>query len=169
MLLVLCLAVVSISDVYGWSRKKKSEPVISYASYGDTVKINYTGKLTDGTVFDSTLDKQPFEFKLGDGTVLPSVEEVIIGMTEGESKTTTISSDKAYGPHRDELVKVVERTQFPADFTPQVGLYLKVKQTNDKVAVVKIVDIKEDKVTLDANHPLSGKDLIFDIQLVDIV
>ena len=171
MVLMLCLSVLSVSSVYGWGRKKKEDvqPKFEYAAYGDTIKIHYTGKFEDGTVFDSSRSKDPFEFKLGEGSVLPAIEEAIIGMTEGENKSAVLAPEKAYGPFRKELIKKITREKFPENVELKVGLYLKIKQENGKPALVRVIGLDEATVTLDANHPLAGKTLVFDIELIDII
>lgn len=138
------------------------------AKHGDTVKVHYTGKLDDGTVFDSSTSREPLEFTIGDGQIIPDFEQAVVGMNPGESKTIRIESESAYGPHNDEMIMVVERNQFPEDFKPEVGQQFKVRNADGQVSVVSVIDFTEKTVTLDANHPLAGKDLTFDIQLVDV-
>jgi peptidylprolyl isomerase len=138
------------------------------AQIGDTVKINFTGKLEDGSVFGSTTNQEPLEFKLGEGQILPGVEKGIEGMNVGESKTIKVPPEQAYGQHRKELVEEVGRDQFPKDIEPQVGQRFNVPQSNGQTAVVRVVNVSESKVTLDANHPLAGKDLTFELELLDI-
>ncbi len=142
---------------------------MAQAKTGDTVKVHYTGKLDDGTVFDSSVEREPLQFTIGEGQIIPGFEEAVIGMNPGESKTAKISMDKAYGPHRKEMVAVVPREQIPADLKPEVGQQLQVRQPDGRAMIVVITDVSEASVTLDANHPLAGKDLTFDIQLVEIV
>ncbi len=139
------------------------------AKTGDTVKVHYTGKLDDGTVFDTSANRAPLEFTLGQGNVIPGFENAVVGMEPGESKTTEIPSDQAYGPHHDEMLIQVTRDQFPEDVEPEVGQQLQVQQANGHQFIVSITEIKGDAITLDGNHPLAGKDLTFDIQLVEIV
>ena len=132
---------------------------MSQAKNGDTVKVHYTGKLDDGTVFDTSVGRDPLIFMLGTGQLIPGFEEAIIGMSSGDNKTILIPSDKAYGPHRKEMVVAVAKNQFPED----IKLNL-----DGKVIIVTILEISDSAVTLDANHPLAGKDLTFDVQLVEI-
>ncbi|MBN1898028.1 MAG: peptidylprolyl isomerase [Spirochaetes bacterium] len=141
---------------------------MSKAKKGDKVKVHYTGKFNDGTVFDSSKDKEPLQFIIGDGTIIPGFEKAVSGMEINESKTITIVKDEAYGPHRDDMVATVERERLPKDINIKVGQQLQIPQENGRAIIVRITDIKKDKVTLDANHPLAGKDLVFDIQLVEI-
>jgi len=139
------------------------------AKNGDTVKIHYTGKLDDGNVFDSSMDRDPLEFKIGGNQVIDGFEEAVVGMSPNENKTTTIPSDKAYGEYRDDMVLEVEKSQFPDDIDPKVGQQLELRQENGQRVVVTVTGISDSGVTLDANHPLAGKDLTFEIQLVEIV
>lgn len=138
------------------------------AKQGDTVTVHYTGKLENGTVFDSSKNKDPIQFKIGDASIIAGFEQAIIGMKKGEAKTVKISPDNAYGPHLPELVSDVEKNQFPPHITPELGQQLEIRQPDGPSIVVTITDVKDSMVTLDANHPLAGKDLIFDIELVDI-
>jgi len=139
------------------------------AKNGDTVKVHYTGKLDDDTVFDTSADREPLEFTIGDGRLIPDFEQAVIGMSPGESKTIQVPSTNAYGPHHEEMVMVVDRKDFPADLEPKVDQRLEVRQQDGNVFAVTVTDISGTKVTLDGNHPLAGKDLTFDIQLAEIV
>lgn len=141
---------------------------MSKAKEGDTVFVHYTGKLDDDTVFDSSRDREPLSFAIGEGKVIPGFEEQVVGMEPGETKTITIDAAEAYGPYREDQVIVVERERLPDEIEPQVGQQLQVQQTDGSTAVVAITDVSDDKVTLDANHPLAGKDLIFDLELVKV-
>lgn len=141
---------------------------MTQAKYGDTVKVHYTGKLEDGTVFDSSIDHEPLQFTLGGGQVIPGFEQAVVGMNLNESKTVKIPVDKAYGPHREELVAVIDRSQLPADLNPEVGQPLEGRQADGQIIMAEVIEVSESSVTLDANHPLAGKDLTFDIQLVEI-
>ena len=142
---------------------------MAQAKKGDTVKVHYTGKLADGTVFDTSANREPLQFTVGEGQLIPDFEEAVVGMNPGDSKTVEIASDNAYGPHREEMVMVVERSEFPDGLEPQVDQMLQVQQQNGQPFAVKVTEINGDKVTLDANHPLAGEDLTFDIQLAEIV
>ncbi|QDZ39229.1 peptidylprolyl isomerase [Euhalothece natronophila Z-M001] len=138
------------------------------AKSGDTVKVHYTGKLADGTVFDSSEGRDPLEFAIGEGQIIPGFEQAVIGMAPGESKTAEISSDEAYGPHRSEMVLEVEREQIPEDIEVQPGQQLQVQHPSGQQIPVVVTEVAESKVTLDANHPLAGQDLTFDIELVNV-
>jgi peptidylprolyl isomerase len=142
---------------------------MAQAKNGDTVKVHYTGKLEDGTVFDTSIERDPLQFTIGEGRVIPGFEQTVVGMNPGESKTTKIPADKAYGPHRKEMVLVVDRNQFPVDLKPKVGQQLQSRQADGGAMRVTVTDVSESSVTLDANHPLAGKDLTFDVRLVEIV
>ena len=142
---------------------------MAHAKNGDTVKIHYTGKLDDETVFDSSVDREPLEFTLGDGKIISGFEEAVIGMSPGESKTVKVPPDKAYGPHRRDLVADVDRSQVPDTVKLEVGKGVHLRQPHGGVIQAQITHMSETKVTLDANHPLAGKELTFDIKLVEIV
>lgn len=140
---------------------------MAQAKPGDTVRVHYTGRLDDGTVFDSSRDRDPLEFKLGEGQVIPGFENAVSGMAAGDEQTVKIPPDNAYGEKREDLVFAVPRDQFPPDIEPEVGQQLQVQQ-GDQVAVVRVADISDEGVMLDANHPLAGKELIFDVELVEV-
>ena len=142
---------------------------MAQAKNGDTVKVHYTGKLEDGTVFDSSTNRDPLQFTIGEGRVIPGFEQAVVGMNPGESKTTKVPADKAYGPHRKEMVLVVDRNQLPVDLKPKIGQQLQSRQADGGTMRVTVTDVSESSVTLDANHPSAGKDLTFDVQLVEIV
>jgi FKBP-type peptidyl-prolyl cis-trans isomerase 2 len=149
--------------------EKRKDKSMAQAKKGDTVRIHYTGKLEDGTVFDTSDGREPLELTLGEGQVIPGFEEAVLGMNASDSKTTTIPSAEAYGPHRNEMVVEVDRGQFPPDITPEVGQQLQMQRPDGQKMVVAVTEVSESSVTLDANHPLAGKDLTFDIELVEIV
>jgi peptidylprolyl isomerase len=138
------------------------------AKQGDKVKIHYTGKLEDGDIFASSKNKEPIEFTLGQGQVIPGIEEAVEGMETGESKTVNIPPDKAYGPHRDELTQEIPKKEMPGDIKPQVGQRLNVKWSDGKETPVSVTDVSETSVIIDANHPLAGKDIVFELELVGI-
>ena len=138
------------------------------AKPGDTVKVHYTGKLEDGMVFDSSAEREPMEFIIGEGQIIPGFEEAVIGLEPGNSTTTTVPPEKGYGPRRDELVVSVERAQLPEDMDPQVGQRLQSEQEDGQTIAFTVTETAEESITLDANHPLAGKDLVFEIELVEI-
>lgn len=141
---------------------------MAQAKLGDTVRVHYTGKLEDGTVFDSSKGGTPLEFTLGSGQIIPGFEQAVLGMSPGDSKTETIPVDQAYGEHREDMVVVVDRAQMPNDLEPEIGQQLQIQQPSGQAIPVVITDISDAEITLDANHPLAGEDLTFDIELVDI-
>ena len=141
---------------------------MSQAKQGDTVKVHYTGKLDDGTVFDSSIDREPLEFTIGSGSIIPGFEQAVIGMIPGESKTAVIPTDNAYGPYQEAMVLTIDRQQMPLEIEPEVGQQLQLQHPTGDVIPVIITEISQGTVTLDANHPLAGEDLTFDIQLMEI-
>jgi len=152
----------------GATAKRKAE-CMAKAKRGDTVKVHYTGRLEDGTVFDSSIDRKPYEFTIGESGIIPGFEQAVLGMTPGETKTTKIPAAKAYGPRRKNMIVVVDRTQIPAHLKVEIGQRLQINQADGQRVPVKVVKVTQSKVTLDANHPLAGEDLTFDIELVEIV
>ncbi len=134
----------------------------------DTVKVHYTGKLEDGTIFDSSIDREPLEFKIGNGNMIPGFEKAVLGMELGDSKTANIPYQEAYGEKRKEMVVEVPKAQVPDDITPEVGLQLSIEQQDGGPIPVVISEVSDEVIILDANHPLAGKNLIFDIELVEI-
>lgn len=136
---------------------------------GDTVKVHYTGSLSDGTVFDSSENKEPLEFTLGSGQLIPGFEKAVNGLTAGESVEVTIPTDEAYGEAREDLVLSVAKSDLPEDIEPQVGMQLQVNQPQGDPVPVRITAVEEEEIQLDANHPLAGENLTFKIDLVEIV
>ena len=141
---------------------------MSQAQEGSTVKVHYTGKFEDGTVFDSSTDRDPLKVELGAGNVIPGFEKGLIGMTAGDKKTLKIPSGEAYGDRTDELVVIVDKSNFPEDADPQVGQRLAMTLKDGNVAHVVVTAVEDEKVTLDANHPLAGRDLVFEVELVEV-
>jgi peptidylprolyl isomerase len=134
---------------------------------GNTVKVHYTGRLEDNSVFDSSNDKEPIEFEVGSQQVIEGFESAVMGLTKGDKTTVTIPSDKAYGELRNELIQEVPRNQVPQDV--QVGSQLQGVSPQGQPFTVTVTEVTESSVTIDANHPLAGKSLIFDIEVVDFV
>jgi peptidylprolyl isomerase len=141
---------------------------MAQVKHGDTVKVHYTGKLEDGMVFDSSESREPLEFTIGEGKIIPGFEQAVVGMSPGESKTEKIPADQAFGPYREELIHEVDRKQIPADVELKVGKRLQFRHANGRATQALVTDVSESKVTLDANHPLASNDLVFDIQLLKI-
>jgi peptidylprolyl isomerase len=142
---------------------------MAQAKRGDVVKVHYTAKLEDGTAFDTSIDRHPLRFTLGDGQVIPGFDQAVVGMQPGETKTAHIPMDKAYGPYREDMVVTLARSQFPKTLELEVGQTLEITFSDTRRATVTVADISEEKVTLDANHPLAGKDLVLEIELIEIV
>lgn len=140
---------------------------MSEVKKGSTVRVHYTGTLNDGTVFDTSRNDEPFEFRIGEGIVIPGFEKALIGMKKGETKKVTIPPEEAYGQYDLELRVVVQRGKLPPDIEYQEGIVLQIDTTEGYTAHATVVEIKEDAITLDGNHPLAGETLNFDIELVD--
>jgi peptidylprolyl isomerase len=141
---------------------------MTQAKSGDTVKIHYTGRLQDGTVFDSSNDREPLQFNIGSGQVIPGFEEAVTGMKIGEKKTALIPFDKAYGKRDPSMVMVVDRKHVPAEIDPEVGQRLQVGSPTGELIAVTVIEVNVENITLDANPPLAGEDLTFDLELVEI-
>jgi peptidylprolyl isomerase len=138
------------------------------AQHGDTVKIHYTGTLDDGTVFDSSEGRAPLEFTIGSGQVIPGFEEGVLGMKVAESKSVNIPPEKAYGVRNEELVMSVPTSEVPTDLNPAVGQKLQMGAPDGQLVVVEVIEVTDEFIHLDANPPLAGKALNFDIELVEI-
>jgi peptidylprolyl isomerase len=139
------------------------------AKMNDKVKVHYSGALSDGTVFDSSLEREPFEFTIGQGMVIPGFEKGIIGMSEGDSRMVSITSDDAYGPYRDDLVGVIDKSRKPENIDLEIGMVLQMRSPEGSITNVTIKDIGDEGITLDLNHPLAGKDLVFEIKLMEVL
>jgi peptidylprolyl isomerase len=142
---------------------------MTQASSGDTVRIHYSGKLKDGTLFDTSQGRDPVELKGGDNKFIPVIESSVIGMSVGEQTTVEIASDDAFGPHRPEAVQTLDRGQIPDEVELAVGAQVQATTPEGQQMVLKVVELDETSVTLDGNHPLAGEDLVFEIELVEIV
>ena len=138
------------------------------AGRGDTVRIHYTGTLDDGSVFDSSRGRRPLEFTVGSGQVIPGFDAAVTGMAPGEEKTVTIPAAQAYGDRREDHEMTVERAQLPDDIDPVVGDQLQMSDGQNQF-LVRVSATTKETVTLDANHPLAGKDLTFALELMEIV
>jgi peptidylprolyl isomerase len=145
-----------------------TEIMMPQAKSGDTVAIHYTGTLEDGSEFDSSADRDPLQFTLGSGQVIPGFEKAVEGMAVGDSKSVTIPVEDAYGPRHDEMVQDVPRTALPDDIDPEEGMMLQAKDQGGQVMNLTVTAISDDAITVDGNHPLAGKALNFDIELVNI-
>ncbi len=141
---------------------------MTQAKKGDSVQVNYVGKLEDGTIFDSSEGHEPLPVTLGKGEVIAGFEEAIIGMKQGESKSVSIPVEKAYGPVNEELIIKAPKDQVPPDINPEIGQQLQMGGPNGEMLIVKITEVTEEHIILDANPPLAGKNLVFEIDLVSI-
>ncbi|HRE50803.1 MAG TPA: peptidylprolyl isomerase [Flavitalea sp.] len=135
---------------------------------GDTVKVHYSGRLSDGTTFDSSSGREPLEFKVGSGQVIKGFDDGVTGMSVGEKRTLQIPVNDAYGPKDENMIVEFPKANFPEDLNPEVGMQLNMTNSAGQMIPVVITEVAEETVLLDANHPLAGQDLIFDIELVDI-
>jgi len=136
---------------------------------GDRVQVHYTGKLEDGTVFDTSKSRHPLQFTIGQGQVIAGFEQAVTGMHVGDYKTAVIPVEQAYGARREDLVVTVDRKQFAPDLELKIGQRLEVTQEDNQVILVTIAALTDSTITLDANHPLAGKPLTFELELVGIV
>jgi peptidylprolyl isomerase len=141
---------------------------MSQAKQGDSVKVHYTGKLDDGTVFDSSVGREPLDFTVGAGQLIAGFDEAVVGMALGEKKTVRIAAEQAYGPHNPEMTLQVPRSDLPADIQPELGMQLEASQEGGHSMVVTVVEVTDESVTFDANHPLAGKALTFEIEVVEL-
>jgi peptidylprolyl isomerase len=141
---------------------------MTQAKAGDTVAIHYTGTLADGSQFDSSEGRDPLRFTLGSGQIIAGLDAAITGMSQGEKKSVTIAAAEAYGDHRPEAVQAVPRAQIPAEIPLEVGGGLQVQTPDGQTIPVTVASVTDEEVTLDANHPLAGKDLTFAVELVEI-
>ena len=142
---------------------------MTQAKSGDTVRIHYTGTLEDGTQFDSSDGRDPLEFALGGGQVIPGFDTAVDGMAVGENKSVTIQPEEAYGERHDQLEQQVPRTSLPEDMEPAVGMQLQSKSPDGQVMNLVVTEVEDDSISVDANHPLAGQALTFAIELVEIV
>ena len=141
---------------------------MSQAKAGDTVKIHYTGTLDDGSQFDSSAGRDPLEFTLGEGQVIPGFDKAVEGMAVGDSKKVSIPAEEAYGPRHDQMIQEVPLTALPDDLEPQVGMGLQARRPDGAMLDLTITAVGEESVTVDGNHPLAGQALNFQLELVEI-
>lgn len=141
---------------------------MTQAKNGNEVSVQYKGTLDDGSVFDQSRPDQPLKFTVGGGQVIPGFDKAVEGMNVGESKTITLAANDAYGAHRDDLVLKVDRNRVPKEFDIEVGQRYQMEKESGEKFKVTVIDVTDDSVTLDANHPLAGHDLTFEIKLVDV-
>ncbi len=138
------------------------------AKNGDNVQVHYTGKLKDGSVFDSSREREPLAFQLGEGQIIPGFESAVVGMSEGDSTTIEIAPKDAYGERKEDMLMEVSKAQVPEGMNPKEGETLQVQTGEGQVANVVVHEVKPESIVLDANHPLAGKDLVFEIELVKV-
>lgn len=138
------------------------------AKIGDTVRVHYMGKLDDGTVFDTTMTHEPVEFTIGSRQVIPGFEQAVIGLEPGESVTVRVPALKAFGAYRPEMVQSVHPSQLPDGMEPEVGQQLQIPRSDGEPFLVRVTEVSDASITLDANHPLAGQDLTFNVRLVEI-
>ena len=142
---------------------------MTQAQSGNTVKIKYNLKLQeDNKLIDESTNNQTMELKLGENKVIPMLEDAIVGMSPGDAKTVSIPSDQAFGAHKQDLVVDIDRNQFPQDTQPQVGQQVTLTHEDGNTTKLTVTDFSDEKVTLDANHPMAGKDMTFEIELLEI-
>ncbi len=139
------------------------------AVVGSRVKVHYTGRLDDGTVFGSSADGEPLEFTIGAGEMIEGLEESIVGMSTGDKKTVSIAPEKAFGEYRSDMVMVVPPDQFPPEIEPQVGQVFQLSSQAGPPLIATVTKVEAEGITMDANHPLAGKTLTFDVELVEIL
>jgi len=141
---------------------------MSQAKEGSTVKVHYTGKLNNDQVFDSSREREPLEFTVGGGQMIEGFDKAVNGMLVGDNKQVTIAAKEAYGERNEEAVFKLPKTQLPEDLEPQVGMQLEANREDGQPQMLTIVGLEETEVVLDANHPLAGQDLIFDLELMEV-
>ncbi|GAA5079284.1 peptidylprolyl isomerase [Maritalea mobilis] len=141
---------------------------MTQAKPGTTVSIHYTGTLADGTTFDSSEGRDPLTFQMGEGQIIPGLENALSGMSEGDKKTVTIPAAEAYGPHREDAMQQVPREAVPDHIPLDLGTQLQVQTPEGQTLPVTVAEVTDETVTLDANHPLAGKDLTFAVELVKV-
>ncbi|TPW32886.1 FKBP-type peptidyl-prolyl cis-trans isomerase [Pararhizobium mangrovi] len=136
---------------------------------GDTVRVHYTGRLSDGTEFDSSAGRDPLQFELGAGQIIDGLDREIAGMDEGAKQTVTVPAAEAYGDRRPEQVQELPRSAIPEEINPEPGMQLQATTQAGQPVPIVVTDVSEDTVTVDANHPLAGRDLVFDVELVEVI
>lgn len=135
---------------------------------GDRVQVHYTGKLQSGEVFDSSQGREPLDLTIGEGKIIPGFEQALLGMQTGDKKSFDLTPDQAFGERKDELVHVIQKEQIPSDIKLEVGMQLALEGQQKEPIPAQVVDISESTVTLDTNHPLAGKDINFEVDVVEI-
>lgn len=141
---------------------------MSQVKANDTVRVHYTGKLTTGEIFDSSLEREPLEFTLGQGMLIPGFESAVIDMKVNEKKTVTIPVTEAYGEKVNELFQKVDKAQLPEEIKPEVGMGLMAQNHDGTERQLRVAEVNDDHIVVDANHPLAGHDLVFDLEVIEI-
>jgi FKBP-type peptidyl-prolyl cis-trans isomerase SlpA len=141
---------------------------MSQVKKDDKVKVHYTGKLANGEVFDSSLEREPMEFQVGSGQLIPGFENGVIDMKVSEKKTIVIPSDQAYGESRKELIQEVPKDRLPEDIKPEVGMGLVSKTPEGQEIQLVVKEVKDDAIVVDGNHPLAGQELTFEVEVIEI-
>jgi len=139
------------------------------AKDGDTVKVHYTGRLEDGTIFDSSQGREPLEFTLGDGMVIEGFDTGVVGMSVGQKKTIVVPPEQGYGEYEPAYVRELPRDEINIGVEPQVGMQLELRTPVGESIPIVITEVTEETVTLDANHPLAGETLYFEVELLEVV
>jgi FKBP-type peptidyl-prolyl cis-trans isomerase 2 len=142
--------------------------IMNQVKENNTVKVNYTGKLSDGQIFDSSEGREPIEFTLGQGQLIPGFEKGLIDMKLNEKKTITIPKEEAYGDVNKDLIQEVKKTELPQDMAPEVGMGLVSKSPDGQEMNLMVVEVREETIVIDGNHPLAGKELVFDLEVLAI-
>jgi len=141
---------------------------MAQAKTGNHVRVNFTGRLDDGTIFATSVNDEPIEFTMGDNEVLPAIEDAVEGMEPGESKTVRIPAEDAFGLRREDLIQEIPRASLPEEMEVEIGQQLWVDEMDEEPVTVSVVDVSDATITIDANHPLAGEDLIFDLEVLDV-
>ena len=141
---------------------------MSHVKENDTIKVHYTGKLTNGQVFDSSLEREPLEITVGEGKLIPGFENALLNMQLNEKKTVEIVKEEAYGDILQELFHQITKDQLPQDIAPEVGMGLASKAPDGTEHQFRVIEVKDDYIVVDGNHPLAGQDLVFDLEVVEI-
>lgn len=166
--LVMAVAMVVVLAGTAGCTGTTPEVTVPVAQPGDTVAVHYVGTLDDGTEFDNSTGREPLEFVLGSGQMIPGFDQAVTGMAVGETKTVLIPADEAYGQHRDDLILALQRSEFPEDYELQIGQQVPLGTASGAVVPGTVIALNETIVTVDANHQLAGEDLTFRITLVSI-
>lgn len=142
---------------------------MTQAKEGDKVKVHYEGSLDDGTIFESTFEKEPIEVTLGEEKLIPGFENAVLGMSEGDTRNVTVGPEEGFGTRKNDLVVDVDRAEIPEHIDPQEGMMLQIRSEEGNIRYFTIADVSETTVTLDGNHPLAGRDINFKIQLLEVL